>query len=182
MHHPVAIEHNLDPRKFRWLWAKYVVGSNLSHHCTASLKAAPVSGPSGRVVRYSRRLSKASNPTLLLDRVLIMDEAIDAGSLPIYICGVSAQGYASGANYRHNLHAAVLPMSGTSDTYEFERWRITVRNGMFTQIPDATQLPCDLRQLPEEYVSCRIFRWAAAVLPLIGRSDPREFLLHPELV
>ncbi len=44
--------HNLDPKKFVWLWMKYVRGTNLAHHCTNSLR-----GP------YSKILSK-HNPEL----------------------------------------------------------------------------------------------------------------------
>ena len=89
---PVVIKHNLDPSAFKWLWAKYVIEPNLSQHCTACLRAEMIQAPSGRGGSYSRKLSRASNPTLETDRIISMNECTSGISRPIYICGVSANG------------------------------------------------------------------------------------------
>ena len=179
---PVVIKHNLDPSAFKWLWAKYVIEPNLSQHCTACLRAEMIQAPSGRGGSYSRKLSRASNPTLETDRIISMNECTSGISRPIYICGVSANGYSSKQNYAHNLHAAILPIHGATDEFHFEDWTLSITNGLFTRIPTAEELPGSFKDLPKEFATCRIFRWAAAVLPKLLAAPPSNrasLLLHP---
>lgn len=171
----IVLEHNLEPEAFKWLWAKYVLAPNLEKHCTASLKAAPVRRADGRRSVYSQRFSGASNPEMKATPRLVMDEAESFWG--IYLCGVAAAGYSQQRNYPHNLHAAILPAPGQSDTFEFERWQLRVENGLFTRIPGEEELSPDLRKLPPAFVTCRIFRWAACILPGILRGADRNRLL-----
>jgi hypothetical protein len=162
----IRIEHNLDPRAFKWLWAKYVVAPNLGQHCTACLRAESVTTPAGRRSAYSQKLSKTSNPNLRSERLLLMDECRSGVVRPIYICGVSSRGYATRSNYPHNLHAALWPLDGASDVLRFEEWELRVTNARFTRIPQLEEMPKELQPLPPQFLTCRIFRWAACVLPM----------------
>jgi hypothetical protein len=144
----IVIEHNLDPARFMWLWAKYVRGIDDTKHCTACLKGW-----------YSKRLS-GHNVALRETPRLVMDEH-DAGAYrSIYVCGVAKQGYARHLNYPYNLHTAVLPAPGRKDSFRFERWELQVTNGIFDPIPSLEDLPGRFRALPDEFTTCRIFRWA----------------------
>jgi len=146
----ITITHNFDPAKFVWLWSKYVIAFNPKHHCTNSIRGW-----------YSRRLWKG-NPHLREEQTIPLDEHPDGSYRAIYICGVSTVGYRSHANYPHNVHAAVLPAADQQDSWQFENWRLTVEGGRFLPIPASPdELPPRFRSLPDEYVSCRIFRWAA---------------------
>jgi hypothetical protein len=146
----IEITHNLEPRDFVWLWAKYVTGFNPKHHCTNSIRG-----------RYSRKLSK-HNKELATSEFIIMDEFPADSYRALYICGVARQGYARKTNYEHNLHAAISPLPGAVDTWSFEKWRIQVHGGVFLPIPTSVQeLPPGYRDLPPEYTTCRIFRWSA---------------------
>ena len=179
----VILHHNFDPAAFLWLWAKYVSSYDLTKHCTACLKSLAIPTPQGRRSPYSQLFSKASNPSMKQTSRLEMDENGEAHSAAIYLCGVSAAGYAQKKNYPHNFHAAVIPAPGRTDTCKFEDWTLSVENGLFTRIPSQDELAPAHRQLPEAYVTCRIFRWAACILPLLP-EDPRRLrpglLLHPE--
>ena len=179
MNDAIVVEHNLDPRCFRWLWAKYVTGTNLANHCTACLRSQTVVGPDGRRGGYSRRLSKASNPALKDQTRIVLDEAVGDQALPVYICGVSSRGYATRTNYPHNLHAAIVPAPGRMDELQFDEWRLVAHHGMFTRIPDESELSSEFRSRPPEYLTCRIFRWAAEIQPKLAHSDLRGVLLHP---
>lgn len=146
----VAIEHNLRPEAFVWLWMKYATGFNDRHHCTNCLR-----GP------YSKILSKPNNPQLGTTRRLVLDERPVSSYRALYICGVAARGYRNKQNYPHNLHAPIQPEYGASDTFRFEEWELRVENGRFLPIIAEEQLPARYRTLPPEYTTCRIFRWAA---------------------
>jgi len=146
----IEITHNLEPRDFVWLWAKYVTGFNPEHHCTNSIRG-----------RYSRKLSK-HNKELTTPKAIIMDEFPTDSYRALYICGVARQGYAKKTNYEHNLHAAISPLPGAVDSWSFEKWHLQVRGGKFLDIPASEQdLPQRYRDLPAEYTTCRIFRWSA---------------------
>lgn len=146
----VEIVHNFDPKQFMWLWAKYVVGFNERYHCTNSIRG-----------NYSKKFSK-NNPRFAVTSSVLFDE-YDVGSYQlIYVCGVSKQGYRKKQSYPHNVHAAILPEMGAEDQWSFEGWRMVLRNGQFLTIPNSPEcLPERYRGLPDEYTSCRIFRWAA---------------------
>jgi hypothetical protein len=144
----IILEHNLDPRRFKWLWAKYVRGVNDAQHCTNSLR-----GP------YSKKFSKL-NPGFAAGARVTFDEQSPASFQAIYICGVSSRGYPRRENYLHNLHAAIIPTLGAEDAWEFDKWRLRITNGVFSQIPALEQIPECYRTLPDPYTTCRIFRWA----------------------
>jgi hypothetical protein len=145
----ITLEHNLDPKRFKWLWAKYVRGVNHAQHCTNCLR-----GP------YSKTFSKL-NPSFAAGTHVAFDEQGAGTFQAIYICGVSSRGYATGDNYPHNVHAAIIHSPGAEDECQFEDWRLRVANGRFSPIPAAVdELPERYRTLPDEYTTCRIFRWA----------------------
>lgn len=176
MSSPVIIHHNLDPAAFKWLWAKYAVSPNLSKHCTASLKALAIRDAAGRGSVYSRKFSGVSNPRMRDTPTLLMDEVGSSPFAAIYLCGVAAAGYSQRRNYPHNLHAAIVPAPGRTDRYLFENWELRVENGLFTRIPAQEELPDDLQKLPPAYVTCRIFRWAACILPQLMEGSPDQNL------
>lgn len=148
VNNPVVIEHNLDPRKFVFLFTKYASGANPRHHCTNSI-----------VGRYSKKLTKL-NRDLMNQRTIILDEYPPDSFKALYICGVSSKGYRRHENYSHNLHVPVLPSEGKEDRLQFEQWTLTVENGLFLPVPSEEDLPAQYRDLPPEYTTCRIFRWA----------------------
>jgi len=162
----IEIRHNLEPRAFIWLWAKYVTGFNPEHHCTNSIRG-----------RYSQKLSK-HNKELTASPILTMDECHPDSYRAIYICGVAKDGYAKKTNYEHNLHAAISPRPGAVETWSFEKWHLQVRGGVFLHIPaSAQELPRRYQDLPPEYTTCRIFRWSACYFDgsdsgLIVKSKP----------
>jgi hypothetical protein len=150
----IEITHSFDPSQFIWLWSKYVTGLNDRYHCTNCIRG-----------RYSKKFNRL-NPDFTLPGSIVMDEQPEGSFKAIYICGVSKAGYARKLNYPHNVHAAVKPAPGTEDIWQFENWKMTVHNGRFLRIPAAVEeLPERYRTLPPAYVTCRIFRWAVAVLP-----------------
>ena len=143
----IQLNHNLEPNGFMWLWMKYVTGINDQHHCTNCLRG-----------KYSKLLSR-HNPDLGTTPALTLNEH-PAGSYSfVYICGVIKKGYPR-TNYPHNLHAVIRPDGGKSDEFEFENWRLRVTNGVFQPIPSELDLPERYRDLPPNYTTCRIFRWA----------------------
>jgi hypothetical protein len=164
----VELRHNLDPSAFVWLWAKYVRGVNPAQHCTASLRGW-----------YSTRLSAASNPDLVRQTALRLDERPPEAWRAIYVCGVAREGYhrKPRTNHPHNLHAVILPRTGATDRLVFERWELELTGGVFDPIPVEADLPAAYRTLPSEFTTCRIFRWAVSnqgrfTGPDEGRSRP----------
>lgn len=144
----VIIEHNFIPDKFMWLWAKYAKGFNWEKHCTACVKG-----------NYSKKFSKTSNPELIRQQLIAFDEFSDFQA--IYICGVAKQGYSVKKNYQHNVHIPILPKMGKSDQYDFEGWKVRITNGILLPITPINDLPENLKGLPPQFLTCRIFRWAA---------------------
>ena len=144
----IIVHHNFDGKKFKWLYAKYAYGANPNHHCTNAIRG-----------KYSKRFSR-NNPDFNSSRTIVLDEYPDLGWDAIYICGVSAKGYAKHENYVHNVHIAILPSPGYQDKWTFENWEMTVENGKFEYVISEDQLEEKYKTLPEEYVTCRMFRWA----------------------
>lgn len=138
-----------------WLWAKYVRDVNPAQHCTNALRGW-----------HSNVLSSTQNPALASQPLLRLDERPAADWLAIYICGVSRPGYSARprTNYPHNLHAVILPKPGARESWAFEDWRLDVTNGVFDRIPALDDVPNQYRELPDEFVTCRIFRWAVCNL------------------
>lgn len=144
----IIVKHNFDKSKFKWLWSKYVLDGNDKKHCTNSL-----------VGKYSKKFSK-HNENFNEENIIEFDEFNDLDTKAIYICGVINKGYSSKKNYPHNVHAAIIPREGAKDTWEFEGWRLEVENGYFDEIPAIGELSEKYKVLPEEFITCRIFRWA----------------------
>lgn len=144
----IKIKHNLDATKFKWLWSKYVEGGNDEKHCTNSLKG-----------KYSKKFSK-HNENFNNETTIIFDEQPEDKFKAIYICGVINKGYSQKKNYPHNVHLAIFPKEGARCLYQFEEWEIEIEDGMISIIPEIEELPVKYQGLPEEYVTCRIFRWA----------------------
>ena len=147
----IEIEHNLDPKQFRWLFAKYVQSVNDRYHCTNCIR-----GP------YSRLFSK-HNPDFAPGTRVVMDELRPGQYKAVYICGVSAKGYRKGQNYPHNVHVAIAPLVGRQERWNFENWTMEIMNGILLRIPETVdEIPTHYRKLPPEFTTCRIFRWATA--------------------
>jgi hypothetical protein len=145
----IILEQNLDPRVFKWLWAKYVRSVNDAQHCTNSLR-----GP------YSKKFSKL-NPEFAAGAQIAFDEQAPDSFWAIYICGVASRGYTNGTNYPHNVHAAIIPVLGAEDRWDFEGWCLHVENGKFSRIPSRVEeIPACYHALPDAFTNCRIFRWA----------------------
>ena len=145
---PIKLTHNFDPNKFMWLYAKYAYGANPQKHCTNAIRG-----------KYSTRFTR-NNEQFANTRTIIMDEYPELGWDAIYICGVSRKGYWKHENYPHNVHIAVIPEIGKSDNWEFEEWKMSVENGYFEYVIDENELDDKYKDLPEEYRTCRMFRWA----------------------
>lgn len=145
---PIIISHNFDGKKFKWLYAKYAYGANPLHHCTNAIRG-----------RYSKLFSR-NNPDFAPNQKITLDEYCDLGWDAIYICGVSTKGYAKHENYPHNVHVAIIPAPGEKDEWSFENWSMTVENGRFEYVISEEELNPKYKNLPEEYVTCRMFRWA----------------------
>ena len=147
----IEIAHNFDPKKFKWLFAKYVRGVNDRHHCTNCIRGV-----------YSKRFSK-HNAELVPGSRIVLDEVLAHMYQAIYICGVSTTGYTGHQNYPHNVHAAIAPMIGARETWTFESWYMEITNGKLLTIPDSVEgIPIQYRNLPPEFTTCRIFRWATS--------------------
>ncbi|MGL5381328.1 hypothetical protein [Clostridium sp.] len=54
----------------------------------------------------------------------------------------------------------IIPKEGVADTYEFDEWKVQVKNGYFDYIPEINELPEKYRVLSDDFITCRIFRWA----------------------
>jgi hypothetical protein len=147
------LTHNLDPKEYMWLWAKYVTGYNAEKHCTSVLRGY-----------YSKKLS-GHNKDLPNTQVLVLDEQPVGDYAAIYICGVSKRGYRIKANYPHNLHTSILPLASTSDKFSFEGVSLNILNGRFLPIPSQEQLAPYDRERSEAHTSCRIYRWAVVTRP-----------------
>jgi len=166
---PIILRHNLRPEEFMWLWGKYATGFNAVYHCTNCVVGA-----------YSRILSKPKNPNLVRQNELILAERPPESFSAFYICGVSKRGYSAKKNYPLNLHAAVLPVPGARDDFTFLECNLSVANGVFLRIPAEDEIPKAHWNLPPEFVTCRIFRWASVFfssggperLGKVERSNP----------
>jgi hypothetical protein len=131
-----------------WLWAKYVTGVNLNYHCTNSLK-----GP------YSKNFSK-HNENFNSNEIVNFDEISDFKA--IYICGVSNVGYSKKENYPRNLHLVLIPKENHKENYSFLDWNFKIENTTVSPIISEAELPEKYSNLPPEFTTCRIFRWACS--------------------
>lgn len=145
----IRIKHNIDESKFKFLWAKYVEDGKIDKHCAQCLKG-----------HWSKKFSGAWNKDLPSQPVLEMNEFPEGSFKAIYFCGVAKSGYPKTC-YPHNLHFAVIPEDGASDTFDFEDWHVEIEGGRLSEIPTEDQLDGRFSQEPynEHYYTCRIFRW-----------------------
>lgn len=144
----IILTHNFDGKKFKWLYAKYACGCNPTYHCTNAIK--------GKYSKKFTRLSKEFIP----GQTIVFDEFTTDTWDAIYICGVSTNGYTKHANYPHNVHVAILSRPGARDIWSFEDWTMSVENGVFERVISEDELHIKYRNLPEEFITCRMFRWA----------------------
>lgn len=110
----------------------------------------------GNIAKKFSRL----NSNFIPGQTLVMDEYLPSTWDAIYICGVSTNGYAQHKNYPHNVHIAVIPKEGASDHWEFENWMMEVQNGVFEHVISEKELDEKYKNLPEQFTTCRMFRWA----------------------
>ena len=160
----VTITHNFSPDKFKFFWTKYVKEGNLKNHCVQCMRGS-----------FSKKFSKALNKDsvsgdfLPFNSEIVFDEFPEDTYSAIYICGVSNKyGSTSKKNYPHNVHIPIIPKEGASDTWEFDGWRVDIKNGYVDQIPAEHDLHPKFFKPPynEHYFTCRNFRW------MIGRFYP----------
>lgn len=146
----VTIRHNIDETKFKYLWAKYVKGSNIERHCAQCVPGT-----------FSKKFSGAWNSNLLDQPILEMNEVPDGEYEAIYFCGVFKKGFSTKKNYPHNLHLAIIPQEGHNDVFDFENWHIEIEGGYIDRIPSEEELPEQFFKDPYDYhyFTCRIFRW-----------------------
>lgn len=144
----IKLTHNFDGRRFKWLYAKYAYGANPKQHCTNAIRG-----------KYSKKFTR-NNPEFQPNQTITMDEYPDLGWDAIYICGVSTKGYSKHENYPHNVHIAVIPAPGKQDQWSFENWSMHAANAIFEYVIAEEELDPRYKGLPEEYVTCRMFRWA----------------------
>lgn len=144
----IIINHNFDGSKFMWLYAKYAYGVNPEKHCTNAIKG-----------KYSKRFTRHSDE-FKPGVPIVMDEFPESEWDAIYICGVSRKGYSQHKNYEHNVHIAIIPKPGAKDSWKFENWEMTIENGVFERIISEDELDERFKNLPSQYVTCRMFRWA----------------------
>jgi hypothetical protein len=159
----ICLSHNFDGKKFMWLYAKYANGCNPQHHCTNAIRG-----------KYSRRFLRL-NKDFMPGQTIVLDEFPTNQWDAIYICGVSRSGYAKHENYPHNVHVAILPREGGSDHWEFENWKMDVRGGVFERVPSEDEIPeVFVRQLPEKFWTCRMWRWAISHYSEVGAKYESE--------
>lgn len=144
----LRVVHNFVGNKFKWLYAKYAYGCNPNHHCTNAIRG-----------RYSKKFSR-NNPDFTPGSTIILDEFPTDSWDAIYICGVSSSGYTKHQNYIHNVHIALIPAPGRRDHWEFENWVMDLENGYFEYVPSEKEIPAKYLSLPEQFWTCRMFRWA----------------------
>ena len=144
----LRVVHNFVGNKFKWLYAKYAYGCNPNHHCTNAIRG-----------RYSKKFSR-NNPDFAPGSTIILDEFPTDSWDAIYICGVSSSGYTKHQNYIHNVHIALIPAPGRRDHWEFENWVMDLENGYFEYVPSEKEIPAKYLSLPEQFWTCRMFRWA----------------------
>lgn len=144
----IVITHNFDPAKFMWLYAKYAYGVNPKQHCTNAIRG-----------KYSKKFTR-NNPEFAQTKEIVMDEYPELNWDAIYICGVAKKGYARHENYPHNVHVAIIPEDGATDEWAFENWNLHVQNARFEYVIPLEQLDDQFKSFPEQYVTCRMFRWA----------------------
>lgn len=149
----IELTHNFDGKRFKWLYAKYANGCNPAHHCTNAIRG-----------KYSKRFSRLSQD-FAPGKILVLDEFPQETWDAIYICGVSANGYTKHENYPHNVHVALIPKNGAKDHWEFEDWKMDVENAVFEHVPSEEEIDKSFASLPDEYTTCRMFRWAVAHYP-----------------
>lgn len=160
----ITIHHNFDGKCFMWLYAKYAYGANPNHHCTNAIRG-----------KYSKKFTR-NNAEFKPGADIVLDEYPELGWDAIYICGVSRKGYSSHKNYPHNVHIAILPAPGETDSWSFENWRMEAENARFESVIGEDGLEEKYRSLPEEYVTCRMFRWAVShYKDQIHRLPPDRF-------
>lgn len=159
----ITIHHNFDPKQFMWLWAKYVKVGNIDKHCTASM-----------IGSYSKKFAGTSNPKLMVQTTIVMDDVAEGQYETIYFCGVLKAGYLHKNplknNYQHNVHFAIRPVKDAHDVSEFETWRVEIEGGTLERIPAMYELNDCFFQPPytSHYYTCRIFRW------MVGHFYPQE--------
>ncbi|MEW5821663.1 MAG: hypothetical protein AB1782_15830, partial [Cyanobacteriota bacterium] len=61
-----VLEHNLNPKEFNWLFARYVTGMNDKHHCTNGFKG-PYSDKIGAPDRLKRMGKTTIDSTIKFD-------------------------------------------------------------------------------------------------------------------
>lgn len=151
----ITITHNIDPKKFKFFWTKYVREGDLRHHCAACVKGS-----------WSKKFCAAWNKDnndeyAPFEETITFDEFPEGTYKAIYICGVFKAGSSTKKNYPHNVHLAIVSEEGHNDVYDFEDWHIQIEGGRITRIPTEEELDERFFNYPYDHhhYTCRIFRW-----------------------
>lgn len=135
-----------DPRGFKHLWLKSVVGFNPTCHCFHCLVGR-------REPRVFPRM--APGTTVPLD---------PSEAKFFYLCGVAYPW-----SWDNNLHLAVRVEPGSSTTaFAYNGCEFTVRGGVAVPIP---ALPDGFEGRPKSFTTCRNFQFGVAyAAELVGRQ------------
>lgn len=148
MENPIIVHHNFDGKKFKWLYAKTRPAQILK---TTAL------------TRSKENTANASQETIPISSRIRISSSTNFRSLDgmrSTSAVVSSKGYAKHLNYPHNVHIAIIPAPGETDEWSFENWKMTVKNAKFEYVISEDELDPKYKDLPEKYVTCRMFRWA----------------------
>lgn len=127
-----------DLKGFRYFWAKYVTGFDETQHCAKSLKG-----------EFSK---KARTP---VGRTVAFDEK---SSDYVYVCGVSDP-----YDRDNNFHAALrYKFNSAARVKTYNGYEIEFKNAELLPIPDT---PEKYKNKPEEFTTCRNFRFGAHYYP-----------------
>lgn len=131
---------------FLHLWAVYVRGFNVEHHCQRCLR-----GP------ISKLITSRQTPVC---REIILDETRNFRVL--YVCGVSKGRIRDRSN--RNLHLPLLPVPGEYFEYEtYTRYTIKVKNARILPIP---RLEDSWMGYAPEFSRCANFRFCVSFFGL----------------
>ena len=139
--HPTIAEGRIPG--FRFLWAYYVNGYDITRHCQTGLRGR-------RAENFHSRTARCAAPVLL--------EHADRFPF-VYICGVAAGPVR--LRGERNLHLPLRPQPGAGAcATTYNGFRFVVENAALVTVPS---LPRGWHGLPDAHTQCRNFQFAVAV-------------------
>lgn len=148
----VKIEYFYTDRMYKYLWLKYVTGTNLAVHCARCL-----------VGEYEERIKAYMRSVYNLE----LKEA------PVYyLCGV-----AHDRQWKHNLHVAFVPAAGQEIIIDDDFCRLKIVNARRLEISTRFIDWNDPHSRRKEYCTCR--NWQFAYMLSKGQRAPYIQDAHP---